>query len=370
MDMREKFIDCVKNGSDEPVISIQIGAGAGFDTKLAGKEWISETTMDDLISAYQQVGGLPLYNLGLPDLGQYNEELRWETKTERSDKEIKTEKQLETPYGTITQSFNERKKVGIVPLEHAVTIDDGENAFNIINWYSEQHLKGKDHIAEALYPHAEKIKEHGPLSIQWNIQPFEMFGLPTVDNLVMLAKMYPEQFRKTCDNIRDINKELIKEVFKLDVDFVFLGGPGAEMMSPDLYNDYIIPDSREITGLIHETGGLVYCHICSPVEPFLSRGCYSELGIDLFETLSPPPVGNADLRKARQEILPGEMCTRGNIGLDVLLNGSQEEVEKATLEVLEVTKGYKHMTAASDYLFYDIPLENAKKVVETVENYK
>jgi uroporphyrinogen-III decarboxylase len=98
-------------------------------------------------------------------------------------------------------------------------------------------------------------------------------------------------------------------------------------------------------------------------------GFYNEMGIDLFETLSPPPVGNVpDLSKAR-DILDDNMCTRGNIGLDLMLNGTVEEVEKATVEVLEATKGTKHMVAASDYLFYDIPLENARAIVDTVNNY-
>ena len=64
------------------------------------------------------------------------------------------------------------------------------------------------------------------------------------------------------------------------------------------------------------------------------------------------------------------VCTRGNIGLDILLNGSLEEIEKATIDVLEATRGSKHMVAASDYLFYDIPLENVKQVVKTVNSNK
>ena len=46
----------VKNGSDKVYASLQIGAGAGFDVKLAGKEWISEGTLQDTIDAYEKVG--------------------------------------------------------------------------------------------------------------------------------------------------------------------------------------------------------------------------------------------------------------------------------------------------------------------------
>lgn len=94
------------------------------------------------------------------------------------------------------------------------------------------------------------------------------------------------------------------------------------------------------------------------------------MGIDLFETLSPPPVGNiTDLGQARRLLLL-QICTRGNIGLDILLNGSPVMVETETLRVLNATRGYKHIVAASDYLFYHIPLENVKAVVDTVKQYR
>jgi len=98
-------------------------------------------------------------------------------------------------------------------------------------------------------------------------------------------------------------------------------------------------------------------------------GYYNQMGIDLFETLSPPPVGNvADLARARR-ILDPEMCTRGNLGLDVLLQGTPDDVAQATMKILDATKGFKHIVAASDYLFYDIPLENVQTVVATVERF-
>jgi uroporphyrinogen-III decarboxylase len=115
---------------------------------------------------------------------------------------------------------------------------------------------------------------------------------------------------------------------------------------------------------------LVYSHICSPIEPFLSMGFYNEMGIDLFETLSPPPVGNVhSLEDALMKLSP-DICTRGNIGLDVLLNGSKSEIEEITNKILEETKNRKHIVAASDYLFYDIPAENLEAMVNVVKKVR
>ena len=113
----------------------------------------------------------------------------------------------------------------------------------------------------------------------------------------------------------------------------------------------------------------MYCHICSPIEPFLTRGYYNKMGIDLFETLSPPPVGNVSNLRYAREIIDTNICTRGNLGLDVLLEGSVEDVERETLAIMDAVAGYKHILAASDYLFYDISVENVKAMVNVAKDW-
>lgn len=47
-------------------------------------------------------------------------------------------------------------------------------------------------------------------------------------------------------------------------------------------------------------------------------------------------------------------------------NGSKNEIEEATYRILEATENRKHIVAASDYLFYDIPAENVKAMAGIV----
>jgi uroporphyrinogen-III decarboxylase len=150
-------------------------------------------------------------------------------------------------------------------------------------------------------------------------------------------------------------------------DFVFLGGPGAEMISPRYYEEYLIPYSRKISDLAHQMGLLIYSHICSPIEPFLTKGFYNRMGIDLFETLSPLPVGNViSLADALKKIDSG-ICTRGNLGLDVLVNATPQEVYKQTQKLIKESQGRKHIIAASDYLFYEVPEENVHAMARAVK---
>ncbi len=370
MSIRTDFIDYMHNGSEKPFVSLQIGAGAGFDTKLANKTWNSETTLQDTINAYQIAGGYPLFNIGLPDIAKSNPDFVRQTNVEHKENERITESWMDTPFGQLYWKGHEIPKQGYVPINYPVSFSDGLKAFDYVKWTADQHAKSLDFITEDLGANLELLQKHGPVSVQWNLQPFELFGLPTVDNLVMLAMIHPKEYRQCCDHVREVNLDVCKAVFAAGTDFVFLGGPGAEMLSPQLYKDYLIPDSKIITDHIRSLGGLTYTHICSPIQPFLDMKLYNEMGIDLFETLSPPPVGNVESLAKAREILPKEMCTRGNIGLDVLLNGTVEEIEQKTLEIIEATKDHKHMIAASDYLFYDIPLENVQAIVKTAENYR
>jgi hypothetical protein len=366
MNPRKRYLDYVKNGGKEPFISLQIGCGAGFDCKLAGKEWLTEGTLDDTLRAYEIVECEPFLNIGLPDFSSKVPELSWQSKTETQGEARIIHRWLDTPYKKLQFKLHEQRKLGVTPLSCPLTVEDD---LDVVSWYAEQHLKGIPYLSELLGPTLENLQPHGPVSIQWNVQPFELFGLASTVDMVMLSLLKPEEYRKTCNDILSVNLELIREIFKAGADFIFLGGPGAEIASPKIYEDFLIPDSKVITKCVHESGGLVYSHICSPIEPFLSKGYYNLMGLDLFETLSPPPVGNVkDLSEARK-ILNPEMCTRGNIGLDVLLNGSREDVEQATAKILEATRGTKHIVAASDYLLYDIPLENVGTMVKTVREY-
>ena len=364
-----KFIDYIKNGGDKPFVSLQIGAGAGFDCKLAGKEWVTEGTIEDTIRAYEMVGCEPMINVGIPDMGAIVDSLRWRQEYSVQGNSRFTKRILATPFGEISWELQEQKKHGITPIKYPLTIDSPV-IFDIVRWYSEQHLKGLKDIGSLLKPVIDQVHKSAPVSVQWNVQPFELMGLLSVQDLAMLALLNKEEYRKTCDCIRYVNIELCREVYKAGADFVFLGGPGAEMISPSIYEDFIIPDSKIITDAVHAMGGLIYSHICSPIEPFLTMGFYNRMGLDLFETLSPPPVGSVACLKTARGIIDENICTRGNVGLDVLLNGSAEEIEKATLDVLDATRGTKHMVAASDYLFYDIPLENVKVLMDTVNQYK
>jgi len=87
--------------------------------------------------------------------------------------------------------------------------------------------------------------------------------------------------------------------------------------------------------------------------------------------LSEAPVGNVSNIEDAFSKLDPSICTRGNIGLDRLLYETPEQIKAHSFRILEVAQkmGRKHILAASDYMFYDIPIENVHAMCEAVREF-
>ena len=85
-----------------------------------------------------------------------------------------------------------------------------------------------------------------------------------------------------------------------------------------------------------------------------------------MEPFSPVPLGDADLKKAK-EIVNGEYVMIAGIDqVNVLKNGTIEEVIKVTKEIMEIGKrGGKFIMQSVDFLEYETPVENVEAFVKT-----
>lgn len=370
MNNRSAFIDYVKNGGKKPICSIQIGSGAGFDTRLSGKEWISETTIDDTIKVSEMFDMVPLYNFGLDILAPSG--IQWKvTSEEKSADYRKWEYVIETPFGNLTQTVIEQKNKGVTRTVDPV---NGEEDLDKFEWLLDEVINGKYYgkLTENIAGAVGYIGDRGAVDFQWGMQPYELFSFPNTLNTMFLAMDHEERFFGLMDKCLEISRKIVDCVKEGGGDFCFLGGPAAEMVNPFIYETFMVPYGRKITDYVHDAGMFVYSHVCSSVEPFLTNGYFNQLGIDLFETLSMPPVGNvASIEDAFSKI-DGKMCTRGNVGLDKLINGTPDDIYAEVTHIMEMAIKYnrKHMVAASDYLMTECKEENVKAMCEAVKSFR
>jgi hypothetical protein len=365
MTKREQFINYVKKGGSKPIASPQIGGGAGFDARLSGKKI---ATMEDTVRVSELFDMIPLYNYGF-DLALLSPKLKWIPRAERMQGHLKVKvSAVETPYGDFTTELIMNEEGDSNRSKAPVTCHED---FDKLNWYLDTLLEGDYSQAEKAAAGADAfIGQRGAIDFQWGMQPYELFSLPSTLDTVLLAMDYEDEFLALMDKCAAISKKIIDAMAPY-TDFVFLGGPGAEMVSPHIYDTFMVPYGRMMTDYAHGKGLLIYSHICSPIEPFLTKGYYNRLGIDLFETLSMPPVGNISSIEDAFSKLDDSMCTRGNIGIDTLMHGTPEEVTVLVNHIMEeaMKAKRKHMVAASDYLLPQCKEENVKALCDAVRNF-
>ncbi len=372
MTNRAKFIDYVKNGGNAFVCSPQIGAGAGFDTKLAGKTWMSRTSLQDTVDAVRQFDMIPLINTGLPSLTALLSDYREESvETWASDGKRRTvDTRLYSPVGSLHSQMIEEELKGCCPTQYYIT---DEEQLPVLSRYLDDLLAVTDFspIAEGIKENRRIVGDDMAMDVQWAMQPYELLGFPNTMDTAVLALEAEEEFRAIMDKILALDEKLLDAAAEGGTDFVFLGGPGSEMISPAYYEKFLVPYSQIVSQMAHQKGLLVYTHICSPIEPMLTMGYYNQMGIDLFETLSPYPVGNVKSIEDAFGKLSPDIYTRGNIGLDDLMNHTPEQVYETAWHILETARkmGRKHMLAASDYMFYETKVENVRAMCRAVRDF-
>ena len=200
MNLHDQFLNYVTHGG-RPICSPQIGAGAGFDAKLAGKEWISQTTLADTLAAVARFDVVPLINIGLCDLGECSSELKWrEVRSLAQADRITKEYVLRTPKGALTRTVVEEKRKGSFQTKYPVDKSDDLPA---LEWYLDAALRS-DFTAVTYFVKdaVSTIAGHAALCVQWAVQPYELLCFPNTVDTVLLAHDQPVEFRRLMNHRR------------------------------------------------------------------------------------------------------------------------------------------------------------------------
>ena len=93
---------------------------------------------------------------------------------------------------------------------------------------------------------------------------------------------------------------------------------------------------------------------------------YKELGVRVVEPFSPPPLGDADLARAKQIVGDSYVIVSGVDQINVLQNGTVEQVKQATAAAMEIGKpGGGFIFDNVDFIEYGTPLKNLEAYAST-----
>jgi len=101
------------------------------------------------------------------------------------------------------------------------------------------------------------------------------------------------------------------------------------------------------------------------IRPTPIEGIFNQLGADVLETIAPPPEGDNDLAESRR-YLDRSVCSKGNLNLGLLRDGTSDQVASATCQMVEAVSGYAHIFSTADAVLPGTPPENLITFVRAI----
>lgn len=164
--------------------------------------------------------------------------------------------------------------------------------------------------------------------------------------------------------------ETIRQFAQAGADLVCCGGNvgNATMVGPSHFKQHILPYEIRFARSVKELGLYYLYHNCGDAAALLD--CYSAIGMDVYESLTPPPYGDTLLEDALRKIEP-HITLCGNIDqIDFLRKATPEEIRLETARVLALAKKRgKFILATTDYFSEGTPYKNIRALAEAGLEY-
>ena len=295
---------------------------------------------------------------------------RWEVRTEESQRGTTTAWQstIRTPDGTLTQEFSRSQlRPGTFvyactrkPIKTSADLDVAikyeppmpqsfrENAKRRVGRI--KAALGDDGIVGCWSP-------HGPFNnASLLVDHEQLYTLFLTD-----FEFYERLMRFAMNRILDYARAM--EEAGVDVQCVGGNVPGG-FLGKRTYDRYILPFEREYISFVQQNGTPAMYHNCGQIMNLVES--YVDLGVRVVEPFSPPPLGDADLAKAKALVAGRYAVLSGIDQVHVLQNGTVDQVRRATEQAILAGKpGGGFILQPVDFLEYGTPPENVAAYVST-----
>ena len=228
-----------------------------------------------------------------------------------------------------------------------------------------------DSIYERVFAHLKPLQglvgEDG-VFVPWiGCGPFNTASyMRDLGDLLMDPYINPGFYHRFLDYCAQRNLRYALPVCATRPDMIAVGGnaAGADLVSKQYYDKFVLPHEKCYVQGIQATGVPVLYHNCGHIMALLES--YVEMGIAALESFSPLPLADADIGEAKRRV-GGQVILMGGIDHKNLLeDGTADEVSEATRRVVEGGKpGGMFILSEADYLEEKCKLQNIEAMVET-----
>ena len=193
-----------------------------------------------------------------------------------------------------------------------------------------------------------------------------LIDLDMLYSLFLTDKLF---FEKLIDFCIKRTFPFVKAICVAGVDIINFGGnvPGG-FLGKEMYDRYVLSYEKKYIKYAKSFGTKTLYHNCG--EAMVLINSYKELGSDIVEPFAPPPLGDGNLKEAKEKS-EEKFTIIGNIDqVNILKNGSIDMIKKNTEETIKIGKqGGRFILQSADYLEYDTPINNIEAYVETGIKY-
>ncbi len=280
---------------------------------------------------------------------------------------------ISTPDGVLKQvevaPYNARTISGIPFMTSEYLIDE-ERDFEIFRKYvPEIDAESIQNIREDA-AQSKKIIGAVGISVPWGWGGVYNYATDyrNIQKLMMDPYLNPDFYREYMETLT----ALIVKVYEVlaDTEFDCLGIQGnianSAMVGTKFFDQHILPYEQQVVDTIRQAGKYSLYHNCGKAKVLYPS--YLKLGMDVWETVSPPPQGDNDLAEAKAAV-GDKIILSGNLDqIDFLKNASLEEIDEEVTRIMQTGKPHgRYIFAASDFLEKGTPLENIKQLVDVAK---
>ena len=311
----------------------------------------------------------PLHiHMGGVDVSQETD--TWEVRTEdvRNGNTLIERSVIRTPDGALTQDFSINEiRPGTFMYACTKKPVETEADLDILIKYEPRMPAGwPEQVKERVRPVREALGDDGILGAWSPHGPFNNASLLIkLDELYSLFLIDPGYYDKLMNYAMARIVDYVRAIDSAGVDVHCVGGnvPGG-FLGKRFYDEYVLPYEKRYIDIVQENGTPAMYHNCGEIMNLVES--YRDLGTRIVEPFSPPPLGDTDLRKAKELVGDAYVIVGGVDHVNIIQNGSIDDIRRATEDTVRNGKpGGRFILQTADFVEYGTPVEHLEAFIKT-----
>ena len=215
-----------------------------------------------------------------------------------------------------------------------------------------------------------------PSSMKLNIQNADIFTraweLTGFENFCVMAYEEPDLIRALMDSLGAacvaVTKRVLEVAGKATGTIMYsddIAYTEELMLKPAFFEEFLFPHIAAYAKLGEPYGAPLIYH--SDGRLYRVFDSLHKCGVRAIQPLEPKSMDPLEIKRR----WPGKFCLMGNIDLDTMARGTEEQVEKLVREtVARLNVGGGYMPGVSNTVPYYVKFENYRRMIETVHSIR